>query len=118
MADDDDKSSPPKPPTQREVQRGLEKQVAQMRREIAKINQELAERAEEVVEDAAGWWDGAHARASGATQALRSQAQSVSEIVRGNPGTMSSAMLLGGIFGFALGWLASQANSDAGRRWY
>jgi hypothetical protein len=51
MADDVDKS-PPKSPTQREVQETLEKQVAQMKRDIARINRVLAERAEEAVEDA------------------------------------------------------------------
>jgi ElaB/YqjD/DUF883 family membrane-anchored ribosome-binding protein len=104
--------------TTRETQEALEKQVAQMKREISKINRTLAERAEDAVEEARGWYDGASERASKATQALRSQAQQVSETVRENPGTVSSAMVLGGIVGFALGCLFSQATSDAHRRWY
>ena len=104
--------------TTREAQEALEKQVAQLKREIGSINRSLAERAEDVAEDARGWYNGASERASKAGQALRTQSQQVSETVRGNPGTVSSAMLLGGAVGFALGWLFSQAASDTHRRWY
>lgn len=114
MADD---NTNPKTTT-REAQEALEKQVAQMKREISKINRTLAERAEEAAEEASGWYNGAAERASRATQALRTQAETVSEAVRENPGTISSAMFLGGIVGFALGCLFSQATSDSHRRWY
>lgn len=112
MADDDTRM------TTREAQEALEKQVAQMKREISKINRTLAESAEEAAEEARAWYNGASERASKATQALRSQAQQVSDTVRENPGTVSSAMLVGGMVGFALGWLFSQAASDSQRRWY
>lgn len=104
--------------TAREAQEALEKQVAQMKREISKINRTLAERVEETAEEASGWYNGATERASKATQALRTQAQTVSEAVRENPGTVSSAMFLGGIVGFAIGCLFSQATSESHRRWY
>jgi ElaB/YqjD/DUF883 family membrane-anchored ribosome-binding protein len=96
----------------------LQKQVAQMKRDIARINRVLAERAEEAVEDASAWWGDASDRASRATQAIRNQAQSVSGTIRDNPGTTSSAMLLGGLVGFAIGWLVSRGFSYADRRWF
>lgn len=102
---------------QHEAQEALEKQVAQMRREIAKINRVLTERAEEAAASAAGWLDSASDRASKATQALRSQAQTVSETVRTNPGTISSAMIVGGVVGFVLGCILTQG-SDQRRHWY
>lgn len=115
MADD---NSTPKL-TQREMQETLEKQVAQMRREIAKINRALAEHAEEAEEEARRWYNGASERAAKATQVLRTQAHSVSETVRENPGTVSSALLLGGAVGFAIGCLLGQAmGSDTRRSWY
>ncbi|MBB6470268.1 ElaB/YqjD/DUF883 family membrane-anchored ribosome-binding protein [Aminobacter lissarensis] len=116
MANEDDKIAPK--PSGREAQEALEKQVAQMKREIGKINRLLAERAEDAAEEAEGWLIGASDRASRATQALRNQAQSVSETVRTNPGTMSSAMLFGGMIGFLIGCLVSQTNSDSQRHWY
>ncbi|MGI6855827.1 hypothetical protein [Mesorhizobium sp. 1B3] len=112
----DDRTTPET--TTREAQEALEKQVAQMKREINKINRMLAGRAEETAEEVSGWYNGATERASRATQALRTQAQTVSEAVRENPGTVSSAMFLGGIVGFAIGCLFSQATSESHRRWY
>ncbi|HWK64417.1 MAG TPA: hypothetical protein VNS34_05730 [Rhizobiaceae bacterium] len=113
MADD---NTIPEKTTQ--AQEALEKQVAQMKREISKLSRALAGRTEEAAEEAGGWYNGAAERASRATQALRSQAQTVSETVRENPGTVSSAMFVGGIVGFAIGCLFSQATSDSHRRWY
>jgi hypothetical protein len=104
--------------TARDAQEALERQIAQMKREIGKINRALAERAEAAGEDALGWYNGAGERASKASRALRSQAQHVSEAVRENPGTVSSAMVLGGIVGFSLGWLFSHTASDSHRHWY
>jgi len=112
MANTDDNSAPKL--NQREAQEAMEKQIAQMKREILKINRQLAERAEE----AGDWLSSATESASRATQALRGQAQSVSEAVRTNPGTVSSAMLLGGMIGFLLGCLVSQTSSDTRRSWY
>lgn len=115
MADTDDKGSPKT--TQKESQEALEKQVAQIRREIGKINKVLAERAEEAVDEVTGWYSGASDRAANATQALRSQAQSVSETVKENPGTISTAMLVGGLIGFVLGFAIGQAYGDKQRSW-
>ncbi|PWK69938.1 hypothetical protein [Aminobacter sp. AP02] len=104
--------------TRRGSQEALEKQVEQMRREITKINKALAERAEEAIDQANGWYSGAAERASKATQTLRAQAQSVSETVKENPGTLSTAMIVGGMIGFVLGYVVGQSSEDRYRRWY
>jgi hypothetical protein len=107
-------------PTQSDVQDGLEKQVAQLKREIAKINKSLAARAGEAADQVNGWYDAASDRTSKAAQSLRSQAHSVSDVVKDNPGTVSSAMLLGGLIGFALGVVFAQSEASGSRykSWY
>ena len=102
-------------PTQSDVQDGLEKQVAQLKREIAKINKSLAARAGEAADQVNGWYDAASDRTSKAAQSLRSQAHSVSDAVKDNPGTVSSAMLLGGLIGFALGVVFAQSDASGSR---
>ncbi|ANT49386.1 hypothetical protein [Mesorhizobium amorphae] len=116
MADDPNETTAPRM-TQREAQEALEKQVAQLKREIGKINRTLAERAEEAVEEANGWYDSATERASRTAQALRSRAQSVSGVVHDNPGTVSSAFILGGAAGLLLG-LALGASEPRRERWF
>jgi hypothetical protein len=96
----------------------LEKQIAQMRRDITRLNRALAERAGEATEEAGGWLGNAAEQASRATGALRTQAQAVTETVRENPGTVSSAMVLGGVIGFILGIMFSEATAPSHRRWY
>ncbi|RVD69184.1 hypothetical protein EN751_27385 [Mesorhizobium sp. M4A.F.Ca.ET.029.04.2.1] len=99
----------------------MKKQIAELRREVSRLNRALAEQAEDVVETGHGWYDSAADRASGwydsaaegasrAAQQLRSQAQtvrgqaqSVSETVRQNPGTISTALTLGGLIGVLIG---------------
>ncbi|OWK18872.1 hypothetical protein AJ88_03040 [Mesorhizobium amorphae CCBAU 01583] len=116
MADDPNETTAPRM-TQREAQEALEKQVAQLKREISKINRTLAERAEEAVEEANGWYDNAADRASRTAQALRSRAQSVTGVVHDNPGTVSSAFILGGAAGLLLG-LALGASEPRRERWF
>ncbi len=86
----------------------MEKQVTQLRREISKINRTLAQYADEAGDEVTGWYDSATGKASRAASALRSQAQSVSGTVRENPGTVSSAMLIGGVIGLMVGVLLNQ----------
>lgn len=117
MADQENDSSP-KPPTQREAQEALEKQVAQLKREIAKINRTLSERAEEVVDEATGWYDSAADRAARATRQLKSQAQSVSETVQQNPATVGSAFMLGTIVGALLVTVLGSARQERDRHWF
>lgn len=102
----------------RDAQAALERQVAQLKREISRINKMLADRAEDVAEDASGWYDGASERASKAAQVFRSQAHSVSETVKGNPGTVSTAMVLGAVIGFVLGMALGQASDSKPHRWF
>ncbi|ESX23692.1 hypothetical protein [Mesorhizobium sp. LSJC264A00] len=101
----------------REAQEAMEKQVASLRREISKINRTLAERAEDAVGEAGGWYGSATERAARATQQLRSQAQTVSEAVQQNPGTISSAFVLGGIAGLLIGMLLGQSQ-ERDRSWF
>jgi hypothetical protein len=68
-----------------DAQQALEKQVAQLKREIIKINKSIAQRAEAAGGQMNGWYDAASDRASEAAQSLRSQAQSVSDVVKDNP---------------------------------
>jgi len=91
----------------------LAAETAELRREIARLKAAIAERAQDVVEGVEGLYDSAAEQASRATQALREQAG----VVRDNPGTISSAFVLGGIVGVLLG-LALSASEPASRRWY
>ncbi|PTE07741.1 hypothetical protein [Mesorhizobium helmanticense] len=81
----------------------MKKQIAELRREVSRLNRALSEQAEEAVETAHGWYDSAADRASRAAKQLRSQAQSVSETVQQNPGTISTAAMLGGFVGVLIG---------------
>ena len=94
-----------------EVQEALEKQIASLKREINKINRSLADRADDLAEQTNGCLDLASDRASRAAEQLRSRAHSVSEAVKENPGTVSSAMLIGGAVGLLVGLLIGQAES-------
>jgi malate synthase len=95
----------------------MEKQIAQLRREITKINRSLSDQADEAVEEVSGWYDSAAEKASLAAAALRTQAHSVSGAVKENPGTVSSAMLLGGMVGLMLGLVLSP-HLDRNQSWF
>ena len=94
----------------------MQKQIAQMRREMSALKRSLADQAAEVIEDAEGWFDSASEGASRATKAVRAKAQTVSEAVQGNPGTVSSALVVGGIIGLLVGMTMSR--SETPHRWY
>ncbi|RWE14096.1 MAG: hypothetical protein EOS23_02615 [Mesorhizobium sp.] len=96
-----------------EAQEAMKKQIAELRREITKINRTLSDRAEQ----AEGWYDSAAERASRAARQLRSQAHTVTETVQQNPGTISSAMMLGGMLGVVLGIVIAKS-SEPERRWF
>ncbi|WP_027154669.1 hypothetical protein [Mesorhizobium sp. WSM2561] len=115
MADDPNEDAKPTE-TQLEAQEALEKQVAQLKREINKINRTLAEHAEEVVEEATGWYEGAADSVSRTTQALRKRASTASDIAQENPGTVSSAFMLGAAVGLLLG-LVLVAGDQRRDRW-
>lgn len=105
-----------------EVQKAFEKQLLELRREIAKINKSISERGTELADEArdvaAKAYDGASARASRASQQLRTQAQSVSEIARKNPRTTTAALGIAGCIGFLIGIAVAKGLSDKPRHWY
>jgi ElaB/YqjD/DUF883 family membrane-anchored ribosome-binding protein len=121
----------------------MKRQIAELKREVSRLNRALADKAEEQAEAASGWYEGAAERASNlysgassrasnlysgasdrasrAARQLRSQAQSVSETVQQNPGTFSTAMLIGGVVGLLAGMAISRtddAEPDWLRRWH
>ena len=113
----------------------MKKQIAELKREVGRLNRALSEQAEEVVETAQGWYDSAADRASGwydsaagraartaqqlrsQAQSVRGQAQSVSETVRQNPGTISTALTLGGLLGVLIG-LAIAKTAEPQPDWF
>ncbi|TPJ52913.1 hypothetical protein [Mesorhizobium sp. B2-7-1] len=110
----------------------MKKQIAELKREVSRLNRALSEQAEEAAETAQGWYrsaadrattlySGASDHASRAASQLRTQAHSVSETVQQNPGTFSTAMLIGGLVGLLAG-MAISRNTDPEpdwlRRWH
>ena len=100
-----------------DMQDDMKKQLADLRSEMDRITRTLGERAGDVAEEASGWYEGATEQASRAARELKNRAQSVTETVQENPGTVSTALVLGGMLGFVIGMLAAQSTSNHGRRW-
>jgi ElaB/YqjD/DUF883 family membrane-anchored ribosome-binding protein len=109
-------------PNSAEIQKALEKQVADLRKEITRINKTISARSAEMMDDArdqaSSFYENASARASKATQQLRTQAHAVSEVARENPGTTTAVLGVVGVMGFLLGLAVGQAASEPRRRWY
>ncbi len=84
----------------------LTKEIANLKREISRLKGALSDRAEDVV-----------GSASRAAQAVKTQASAVSGAVRENPGTVSSAFVLGGIVGLLVG-MALSGSENSPRHWY
>jgi len=112
MADDDTQKASPQ-----DIQAALEKQVAQLKLEIGRINKTLADRAEEAAETAEGWYETASDKAAQASRQLKAQAQTVSETIRDNRGTVSASLLAGGVIGFLIGLACSRPDSHHQRWW-
>jgi len=96
----------------------MERQIADLKHEIARIDDMLAEQAGHVAKEASGWYDSASRRATKVTRSLGNRAYSVSEAVRGNPGTVSSAMVIGAIAGFVVGMVLGSAPSRRRDNWW
>ncbi|MFD1986628.1 hypothetical protein ACFSOZ_29785 [Mesorhizobium newzealandense] len=105
-----------------DIQKTLEKQIAELRKEIAKINKSISARGAEMLDDASeqasDFYETAAAGASRTTQQLRSQAQAVSEVARDNPGTTTAVVGVIGLLGFLAGLAIGQSMNDTQRRWY
>lgn len=105
-----------------DIQKTLEKQIAELRREITKINKSISARGAEMLDDASEQaselYDTAANRASRTAQHLRSQAQAVSEVARENPGTTTALVGVIGLLGFLAGFAIGQSTNDTSRRWY
>ena len=105
-----------------DIQKTLEKQIAELRKEITKINKSISARGAEMLDDASeqasDFYETAAARASRTTQQLRSQAQAVSEVARDNPGTTTAVVGVIGVLGFLAGLAIGQSMNDTQRRWY
>ncbi|TGP49687.1 hypothetical protein EN873_27450 [bacterium M00.F.Ca.ET.230.01.1.1] len=110
----------------------MKKQITELKREVSRLKRALSDQAEEAAETAQGWYQGAADRASDlysgasdrasrAARQLRTQAHSVSETVQQNPGTLSTAMLIGGLVGVLAGMAISRSSEPEPewfRRWH
>jgi ElaB/YqjD/DUF883 family membrane-anchored ribosome-binding protein len=105
-----------------DIQKTLEKQIAELRKEITKINKSISARSAEMLDDASeqasDFYETAATRASRTAQQLRSQAQAVSEVARENPGTTTAVVGVIGLLGFLAGLAVGQSMNDNSRRWY
>lgn len=105
-----------------DIQKTLEKQIAELRKEISKINKSISARGAEMLDDASeqasDFYDTAAARASRTAQQLRTQAQAVSDVARENPGTTTAVVGVIGLLGFLAGLAIGQSMNDTSRRWY
>jgi cell division septum initiation protein DivIVA len=105
-----------------DIQKAMEKQIAELRKEITKINKSISARGAEMLDDASeqasDFYETASARASRTAQQLRSQAQVVSEAARENPGTTTAVVGVIGLLGFLAGLAIGQSMNDTSRRWY
>ncbi len=84
----------------------LSREIANLKHEISRLRDAFAERRDDLV-----------GGAQRATQAVRDQASAVGTAVRENPGTVSSAFVLGGIVGVLVGLALSQVERSP-RSWY
>ncbi|BCH33542.1 hypothetical protein MesoLjLc_54720 [Mesorhizobium sp. L-8-10] len=96
----------------------MEKQIAELQHEIARIDDMLAEQAGHVAREAHGWYNSASRRATKVTRALGNRAHSVSEAVKDNPGTVSSAMMLGAVAGFMVGMVLGHTPNRRRDHWW
>ncbi|MER8753917.1 hypothetical protein NKH57_32920, partial [Mesorhizobium sp. M1050] len=103
-----------------DVQKTLEKQIAELRKEITKINKSISARGTEMLNDASEqaseFYD--TTRGSRTAQQLRTHAHAVSEVARENPGTTTAVVGVIGLLGFMAGFAIGQSMNDTSRRGY
>ncbi|MER9581542.1 hypothetical protein NKJ01_06155 [Mesorhizobium sp. M0276] len=103
-----------------DVQKTLEKQIAELRKEITKINKSISARGTEMLNDASEqaseFYD--TTRGSRTAQQLRTHAHAVSEVARENPGTTTAVVGVIGLLGFMAGFAIGQSMNDTSRPRY
>lgn len=105
------------------LQKSLEKQISELRREIAKVSKSVAVHSDQLIGDARNLateaLEAAAMRAAGATRQLRTQARVVSEVAKENPRTTTAVIGLAGCIGFLIGVaVATSLRSDSRRSWH
>jgi hypothetical protein len=107
----------PKPagPNIEDVQKALEKQIAELRGEISKINSSIEQRGARLAREAI---ETASARASKAAKRLATPTQSVSEVARESPGAMAAVIGMAALVGFAIGVGVGMATNGSDRHGY
>jgi ElaB/YqjD/DUF883 family membrane-anchored ribosome-binding protein len=105
-----------------DLQKNLEKQIANLRKDIAKIKRSVEDQSSKFAdiagEQASGLSDQASTMASRATRGVRTQAHIVSEMARKNPGTATSFLGVVAVVGFLLGVAVGRGMTDTQHRWY
>ncbi|PSJ56275.1 hypothetical protein [Pseudaminobacter soli (ex Li et al. 2025)] len=97
------------------VQKALEKQIAELRGEIGKINNTIEERGARLAREAI---ETASARASRAAKRLGTPTQSMQEVARVSPGTVTLVIGAAALLGFTIGVAAGMTVNSQGRRSY
>ncbi|MEP9374283.1 hypothetical protein [Mesorhizobium sp. KR1-2] len=98
-----------------DVQKTFEKQIAELRGEIGKINNSIEERGARLAREAI---ETASARASRAAKRLSAQTQSVSEVARESPVTVTFVFGMAALLGFTIGVAIGMTTNSSGRRSY
>lgn len=90
-------------PIASDVQKALEKQVAELRSELKRLSRDAAARTSELRAGAEEALDDASGRFRQAASAVRERGQAVAEVVRENPGTATTLFGTVGLVGLAVG---------------
>ena len=110
-----------KPHDPEDMRKSFETQLLELRKEIAKISKSISGHGAEVAADArdtaAKAYGDASARAARAARQLRTQAYSVSEVAKSNPGATTAVVGIAGLIGFLIGFAFAKGTSDEGRHW-
>ena len=97
------------------VQKALERQIAELRGEIGKINDSIEERGARLAREAI---ETASARASRAAKRFGAQTQSASEVVRESPGAVTFVLGGAALLGFTIGVAVGMTINSPSRRSY
>jgi hypothetical protein len=101
---------PNETPYNQTQQADLQRQIEDLRSEVAKMRDSISALLEDATEQASSLYDVAADTAMRTGHRLKSGAESLSETVQDNPGAISAAFVLGGIFGMMLGLALGQSD--------